>query len=159
VRGTDSGLKMLSCSKCCSAAIGAILTWPPKSRAISAAGPSANERETCARPRRPRRNPARRISATDPRRRAVATAEDYSVIVRCHSGSGANAPSRNDGLRIASRSLSSGARSRDPLARNDGPPPYSDLSIFQNTGVAGPPSTPVSDFRHALGAMYCPSGI
>src|SRR5436305_81060 len=37
--------------------------------------------------------------------------------------------------------------------------PHSDLSIFQNTGVAGPPSTPVSDFRHALGAMYCPSGI
>ena len=37
--------------------------------------------------------------------------------------------------------------------------PHSDLSIFQNTGVAGPPSTPVSDFRHALGAMYCPSGM
>ena len=27
--------------------------------------------------------------------------------------------------------------------------PHSVLSIFQNTGVAGPPSTPVSDFRHA----------
>ena len=38
-------------------------------------------------------------------------------------------------------------------------PAYSDLSIFQNTGVAGPPSTPVSDFRHALGAIYCPRGM
>jgi hypothetical protein len=37
--------------------------------------------------------------------------------------------------------------------------PHSDLSMFQNTGVAGPPSTPVSDFRHALGAVYCPSGM
>ena len=37
--------------------------------------------------------------------------------------------------------------------------PHSVLSIFQNTGVAGPSSTPVSDFRHALGAMYCPSGM
>jgi len=37
--------------------------------------------------------------------------------------------------------------------------PHSDLSMFQNTGVAGPSSTPVSDFRHALGARYCPSGI
>jgi hypothetical protein len=37
--------------------------------------------------------------------------------------------------------------------------PHSDLSIFQNTGVAGPSSTPVSDFRHAFGARYCPSGI
>jgi hypothetical protein len=36
---------------------------------------------------------------------------------------------------------------------------HSDLSIFQNTGVAGPSSTPVSDFRHAFGARYCPSGI
>ena len=36
---------------------------------------------------------------------------------------------------------------------------YSDLSIFQNTGVAGPSSTPVSDFRQALGARYCPSGM
>jgi hypothetical protein len=36
---------------------------------------------------------------------------------------------------------------------------YFVFSIFQNTGVAGPPSTPVSDFRHALGALYCPSGM
>ena len=32
------------------------------------------------------------------------------------------------------------------------------LSTFQNTGVAGPSSTPVSDFRHALGARNWPSG-
>ena len=37
--------------------------------------------------------------------------------------------------------------------------PHSDLSTFQNSGVAGPSSTPVSDFRHALGAKYCPSGM
>ena len=37
--------------------------------------------------------------------------------------------------------------------------PHSFLSIFQNTGVAGPSSTPVSDFRHAAGAMYWPSGM
>jgi hypothetical protein len=36
---------------------------------------------------------------------------------------------------------------------------YSDLSMFQKIGVAGPSSTPVSDFRQALGARYCPSGI
>ncbi len=36
---------------------------------------------------------------------------------------------------------------------------HSVLSIFQNTGVAGPPSTPLSDLRHALGAVYCPSGM
>ena len=39
------------------------------------------------------------------------------------------------------------------------PPPHSDLSIFQKIGVAGPSSTPVSDFRHALGMRYCPSGM
>jgi hypothetical protein len=36
---------------------------------------------------------------------------------------------------------------------------HSVFSIFQKTGVAGPPSTPVSDFRHALGWRNCPSGI
>ena len=36
--------------------------------------------------------------------------------------------------------------------------PYSDLSMFQKIGVAGPPRTPVSDLRQALGALYCPSG-
>jgi hypothetical protein len=36
--------------------------------------------------------------------------------------------------------------------------PHSDLSIFQKIGVAGPSSTPDSDFRQALGARYCPSG-
>jgi hypothetical protein len=36
---------------------------------------------------------------------------------------------------------------------------YSDLSIFQKIGVAGPSSTPVSDLRHALGPKYCPSGM
>ena len=36
---------------------------------------------------------------------------------------------------------------------------YSDLSMFQNTGVAGPSSTPVSDLRHTLGLVYCPSGM
>jgi hypothetical protein len=35
---------------------------------------------------------------------------------------------------------------------------HSVFSIFQNTGVAGPPSTPLSDFRHALGWRNCPSG-
>ena len=35
---------------------------------------------------------------------------------------------------------------------------YSLLSMFQKIGVAGPSSTPVSDFRHALGARYWPSG-
>lgn len=37
-------------------------------------------------------------------------------------------------------------------------PPYSFLSMFQNTGVAGPPSTPLSDLRQALGVRYWPSG-
>jgi hypothetical protein len=37
--------------------------------------------------------------------------------------------------------------------------PYSDLSMFQKIGVAGPSSTPVRDLRHALGALYCPSGM
>ena len=37
--------------------------------------------------------------------------------------------------------------------------PYSDLSIFQKIGVAGPSSTPDSDFRQAEGARYCPSGM
>jgi hypothetical protein len=37
--------------------------------------------------------------------------------------------------------------------------PHSDLSMFQKIGVAGPSSTPVSDFRHALGCPNCPSGI
>src|ERR1700761_3502869 len=36
---------------------------------------------------------------------------------------------------------------------------HSDLSMFQNTGVAGPSSTPVSSLCHTLGAKYCPSGI
>ena len=36
---------------------------------------------------------------------------------------------------------------------------YSDLSMFQKIGVDGPSSTPLSDFRQALGARYCPSGI
>jgi hypothetical protein len=36
---------------------------------------------------------------------------------------------------------------------------YSDLSIFQKIGVAGPSSTPEIDFRQALGAKYCPSGM
>ena len=56
------------------------MTWPPKNRAISAAGPSANERETCAPPRRPCRNPARRISATGPRHCEAATADRYFVM-------------------------------------------------------------------------------
>jgi hypothetical protein len=38
------------------------------------------------------------------------------------------------------------------------PSPHSDLSMFQKIGVAGPSSTPVSDFRHALGRVNCPSG-
>src|SRR5262249_42673606 len=37
--------------------------------------------------------------------------------------------------------------------------PYSDLSIFQKIGVAGPSSTPLSDLRHALGMRNCPSGM
>src|SRR3954462_9609352 len=37
--------------------------------------------------------------------------------------------------------------------------PSSDLSTFQNSGVAGPSSTPVSDLRQPLGSRYCPSGI
>jgi hypothetical protein len=41
----------------------------------------------------------------------------------------------------------------------DCPFAYSDLSIFQNTGVAGPSSTPVSDLRQALGWVNSPSGI
>jgi hypothetical protein len=44
-------------------------------------------------------------------------------IPRCaiaHLRSGADAPSRNDGVRIALRGPSSCAHSRDPLARNDG---------------------------------------
>ena len=44
-------------------------------------------------------------------------------------------------------------------ARLPGGEIYSDLSIFQNTGVAGPSSTPESDFRQALGTRNCPSGI
>lgn len=36
--------------------------------------------------------------------------------------------------------------------------PYSLLSMFQKIGVAGPSSTPVSDFRQALGIVYWPSG-
>jgi hypothetical protein len=36
---------------------------------------------------------------------------------------------------------------------------HSALSIFQKIGVAGPPSRPVSDFRHALGWRNCPSGM
>ena len=54
------------------------------------------------------------------------------------------------------------AHLRDPLARDDGlglSRPYSDLSIFQKIGVAGPSSTPVIDFRHALAMRYCPSGM
>ena len=39
------------------------------------------------------------------------------------------------------------------------PRPYF-FSIFQNTGVAGPPSTPDERFvLQALGAKYCPSGM
>jgi hypothetical protein len=34
---------------------------------------------------------------------------------------------------------------------------HSDLSMFQKTGVAGPSSTPVSDFRHTLATRYWPS--
>jgi hypothetical protein len=41
---------------------------------------------------------------------------------------------------------------------DDPPCPHSDLSTFQNTGVAGPSSTPERDFLQALGALYCPSG-
>jgi hypothetical protein len=37
--------------------------------------------------------------------------------------------------------------------------PHSDLSMFQKIGVDGPSSTPLSDFRQALGARYWPSGI
>ena len=35
---------------------------------------------------------------------------------------------------------------------------YSLLSMFQKIGVAGPSSTPVIDFRQALGMVNCPSG-
>jgi putative endonuclease len=38
------------------------------------------------------------------------------------------------------------------------PAPHSDLSMFQNTGVAGPSRTPESDFRHAPTPRHCPSG-
>ena len=37
--------------------------------------------------------------------------------------------------------------------------PYSLLSTFQKIGVAGPSSTPVIDFRQALGIVNCPSGM
>jgi hypothetical protein len=37
--------------------------------------------------------------------------------------------------------------------------PYSDLSIFQKIGVAGPSSTPESDLRQPLGSRYWPSGM
>src|SRR5258708_13231542 len=36
---------------------------------------------------------------------------------------------------------------------------HSDLSTFQNTGVAGPSSPPESDFRHPLVSRYCPTRI
>src|SRR5258706_10434500 len=52
-----------------------------------------------------------------------------------------------------------GIASQQPLLIAPTFRPHSDLSIFQKIGVAGPSSTPVSDFRHALGARYCPSGI
>src|SRR5437868_5525783 len=42
---------------------------------------------------------------------------------------------------------------------NSPPAPHSDLSIFQNTGVAGPSSTPERDLRQALGWVYSPSGM
>src|SRR5260370_955867 len=56
-----------------------------------------------------------------------------------------------------------GARSRQRIIAAaprslSGIGPHSDLSIFQKIGVAGPSSTPESDFRQALGARYCPSG-
>ena len=60
-------------------------------------------------------------------------------------------PPLNDGPGIASQ---------QPLLISAlAPSPHSDLSTFQKIGVAGPSSTPLSDFRHALGARYCPSGI
>jgi hypothetical protein len=37
--------------------------------------------------------------------------------------------------------------------------PHSGLSIFQNTGVAGPSSTPESDLRQAAFPVNCPSGM
>ncbi len=36
---------------------------------------------------------------------------------------------------------------------------HSDLSTFQNTGVAGPSSTPDSDFRQDAATRYCPTGM
>src|SRR6266436_8063251 len=52
------------------------------------------------------------------------------------------------------------ARRKTPLRRAlpSAMHPYSLLSIFQKTGVAGPSITPVSDFRQAVGMRYCPSG-
>ncbi len=51
------------------------------------------------------------------------------------------------------------ARCRLVFANSDRPAsPHSDLSTFQNTGVAGPSSTPVSDVRQAAATRYCPSG-
>ena len=36
---------------------------------------------------------------------------------------------------------------------------HSDLSTFQNTGVAGPSSTPDSDLRQEAATRYCPTGM
>lgn len=46
----------------------------------------------------------------------------------------------------------------DSLSDDVAPASYF-FSIFQNTGVAGPSSTPESDLLQALGAKYCPSGM
>jgi hypothetical protein len=48
---------------------------------------------------------------------------------------------------------------RKPLLIQITTPAYSFLSMFQNTGVAGPSSTPVKDLRQTLGWRYWPSGM
>jgi len=71
----------------------------------------------------------------------------------------AGARSTNDQDRQTTTApLMTAAPHDDPDEREE-PSPYSDLSTFQNSGVAGPSSTPVSDLRQPLGRRYCPSGM
>ncbi len=62
-------------------------------------------------------------------------------------------------LRLSGEEKSAICHANPPRALRPTQPSQSFFSTFQNTGVAGPSSTPVIAVRHTLGTVYWPSGI
>ncbi len=123
--------KMLSCSKW------SMTIWPTENLRTNQPRPRANRRHWMG----------SHVSQNSRRfaRRCWATVRNWCVTAA------ADEDKKSDGGPVPHRDSLTSDLNRTRA-------PYSLLSMFQKTGVAGPSRTPVSDFRHALGARYWPSG-